>query len=138
MSSSLMAVICIKIDFKENYIWVKINSQEINCKMTVMSNTVYGRRHSKLFINCHVSWDTLYILLYQICLGISNTLRTFTKPYELYMGDTCYARRIFNRAHWRFTSFFRAYAWKLLEQSEIILNGLTWPSIKWAINLLLF
>ena len=25
-----------------------------------MSNTVYGRRHLKLFINCHVSWDTLY------------------------------------------------------------------------------
>ena len=21
---------------------------------------MYGRRHSKLFINCHVSWDTLY------------------------------------------------------------------------------
>ena len=26
-----------------------------------MSNTVYGGRHSKLFTNCHVSWDTLYV-----------------------------------------------------------------------------
>ena len=24
---------------------------------------MYGRRHSKLFTNCHVSWDTLYNLL---------------------------------------------------------------------------
>ena len=24
-------------------------------------NTVYGRRHLKLFTNCHVSWDTLYL-----------------------------------------------------------------------------
>ena len=23
--------------------------------------TSYGRRHFKLFTNCHVSWDTLYI-----------------------------------------------------------------------------
>ena len=28
--------------------------------MPLISNTVYGRRHSLLFINCHVSWDTLY------------------------------------------------------------------------------
>ena len=26
-----------------------------------ISNTVYGRRHSKLFTNFHVSWDTLEI-----------------------------------------------------------------------------
>ena len=24
-------------------------------------NKILGRRHSKLFTNCHVSWDTLYI-----------------------------------------------------------------------------
>ena len=24
--------------------------------------TNYGRRHLKLFTNCHVSWDTLYII----------------------------------------------------------------------------
>ena len=23
----------------------------------------YGRRHLKLFTNCHVSWDTLYVVL---------------------------------------------------------------------------
>ena len=29
----------------------------------VLNNlTNYGRRHSKLFNNCHVSWDTLFIL----------------------------------------------------------------------------
>ena len=27
----------------------------------VLNNlTIYGRRHSKLFTNCHVSWETLY------------------------------------------------------------------------------
>ena len=28
--------------------------------MSLISNTACGRRHSKLFTNCHVSWDTLY------------------------------------------------------------------------------
>ena len=35
---------------------------EINCKKSVISYKVHGRRHSKLFTNCHVSWDTLYLL----------------------------------------------------------------------------
>ena len=39
--------------------------KEINCKKSLISNTVYGRRHSKLFTNCHVSWDTLYLKYYQ-------------------------------------------------------------------------
>ena len=26
--------------------------------MSIISNTVNGRRHLKLFTNCHVSWDT--------------------------------------------------------------------------------
>ena len=39
----------------------------INGKTILISNTAYGRRHSKLFTNCHVSWDTLY-------LGYYNTL----------------------------------------------------------------
>ena len=34
---------------------------EINCKKSFISNTVCGRRHPKLFTNCHVSWDTLYL-----------------------------------------------------------------------------
>ena len=29
-------------------------------KETLLSKKVNGRRHSKLFTNCHVSWDTLY------------------------------------------------------------------------------
>ena len=33
----------------------------MNCKKSIVSNTVYGRRHSKLFTNCHVSCDTLYL-----------------------------------------------------------------------------
>ena len=49
------------MDFKLTYIWVKDFLQEINFKMTIMTNIVYGRRPSKLFTNCHVSWDTLYM-----------------------------------------------------------------------------
>ena len=30
-------------------------------KKCLIFNTVYERGHSKLFTNCHVSWDTLYI-----------------------------------------------------------------------------
>ena len=28
--------------------------------------TNYGRRHLKLFTNCHVSWDTLYVHLWEV------------------------------------------------------------------------
>ena len=30
-------------------------------KVLIIFNTAYGRRHLKLFINCHVSWDTMYL-----------------------------------------------------------------------------
>ena len=49
-----------KINCKEKNIWAKDLLSEINCKQPLISNTVYGRWHSKLFTNCHVSWDTLY------------------------------------------------------------------------------
>ena len=39
---------------------VKDFFNEMNCKKSLLFNTVYGRRHSKLFTNCHVLWDTLY------------------------------------------------------------------------------
>ena len=32
----------------------------MNWKKSIISNIIYGRRHSKPFTNCHVSWDTLY------------------------------------------------------------------------------
>ena len=50
-----------KIYFKVKCIQVKDFFNEINCKKPLTSNTVYERRHSKLFINCHVSWDTMYM-----------------------------------------------------------------------------
>ena len=50
-----------KIDFE-----VRLSKRfynEINCKKCLISNTVYGRRHSKLFTNCYVSWKHPYFLL---------------------------------------------------------------------------
>ena len=41
-------------------IYVKDFLNKINNKKSSISNTVYGGRHSKLFTNFHVSWDTLY------------------------------------------------------------------------------
>ena len=49
-------------DFKVNHIWVKEFFNEINCVNSSIYTIIYGRRHSKLFTNCHVSWDTLYYL----------------------------------------------------------------------------
>ena len=49
-----------KIDFKVKYIRLKDFFDEIKCKKFLIL-IVYGRRHSKLFTNCHVSWDTLWI-----------------------------------------------------------------------------
>ena len=40
-----------KIDFKAKYITKK-------CKKSLISIITEGRRHFKLFTNCHVSWDT--------------------------------------------------------------------------------
>ena len=50
-----------KIDFTVKYIRVKYFRKEIDCKKSLISNTVCGRKHSKLFTNCHVSWDTQYL-----------------------------------------------------------------------------
>ena len=49
-----------KINFKVKCIWAKDFLTELNCKQPLTSKTLYKRRHSKLFTNCHVSWDTLY------------------------------------------------------------------------------
>ena len=48
--------LCSKINFKVKYTRAKDFLNEINCKQPLISNTVYERWHSKLFINCHVSW----------------------------------------------------------------------------------
>ena len=39
-------------------------------KISLISKTAYWGRHSKLFTNCHVLWDTLYI---QYCSYINMT-----------------------------------------------------------------
>ena len=50
-----------KILFQSKIYLSKHFFNELNCKISlIFDNRVYGRRHSKLFINCHVSWDTLY------------------------------------------------------------------------------
>ena len=51
--------IIVNIDFKVKYIWVKDVLKELTCKKSLNHNTVFGRRHSELFTNCHVSRDTL-------------------------------------------------------------------------------
>ena len=43
------------VNFNVKYIWAKYFLNEINCIKPLLSNTVYGRRHYKLFTNCHVS-----------------------------------------------------------------------------------
>ena len=50
----------VKIDFKVKYIWATDFLNEINCYQPLMSKTVYGRRHSELFTNCHVSLNTVF------------------------------------------------------------------------------
>ena len=46
---------------KVKCIWVKDFLTKKSCKRSLIYNTVYERRHSKLFRSCHVSWDTLYL-----------------------------------------------------------------------------
>ena len=50
-------------EFKVKCIYTKVFLNEINCKHHLISITVHGRRHSKLFTNFHVLWDTLYFEL---------------------------------------------------------------------------
>ena len=44
-----------KMDFKVKYIWEKDVFNEMTCKKSLISNIIYGRRHSKVFNN------TLYV-----------------------------------------------------------------------------
>ena len=69
-----------KIDNKVKYIWEKDVFNEMTCKKSLISNMIYGRRHSKLFKNCHVSWDTLYII--QNLRNRSHILSEFFILYE--------------------------------------------------------
>ena len=46
-----------KIDFKLKYIWEKDVFNEMPCKKSLISNIIYGRRHSKRINNSHISWD---------------------------------------------------------------------------------
>ena len=41
----------------------------------------YGRRHFKIFTNCHVSWDTLYVFLY-IFGPISWKVERYKETYK--------------------------------------------------------
>ena len=64
-----------KIDHRLRYIGVKDFSTELHCKKSLKSYPVFGKRHSKLFINCHISWDTLQVPLQQ-CNRMSKFLNT--------------------------------------------------------------
>ena len=48
-----------KIDFGVKPVWEKDVFNKMTGKKSLISNMIYGRRHSKQFNNCHVSWDTL-------------------------------------------------------------------------------
>ena len=43
--------------------------------------TNYGRRHFKLFTNCHVSWDTLYLIL-----TVYSTVKWDSSTFFLSLG----------------------------------------------------
>ena len=88
MSSSIFCIrlndflqfISLKKSFSQIYFILKQFYFKYNCQIIlfiivfhIMINLKhYGRRHFKLFINCHVSWDTLYIIiLWLLKLGIT-------------------------------------------------------------------
>ena len=54
-----MGVILKKNLFRSKIYLSKTFFNEFNSEKSLKFNTVYGRRHSKLFTNCHVSRDTL-------------------------------------------------------------------------------
>ena len=54
----------------------KMVLNEIYCKMSLIPNTINGRRHLKLFTNCHVSCDTLYVILSDFLLTVYVSLCT--------------------------------------------------------------
>ena len=52
--------------FEINFIIIILPSDVFLLFSFVLKNlTNYGRRHLKLFTNCHVSWDTLYLKLHR-------------------------------------------------------------------------
>ena len=50
--------------------------------------TNYGRRHLKLFTNCHVSWDTLYIIFTDRREPINMRIMTSDKRSSLVIHST--------------------------------------------------
>ena len=67
---------------KVKCIWVKDFLTKKSCKKSIIYNTVYERRHSKLFRSCHVSWDTLYLTLtyfQSLVLTCYTSLKTYVK-----------------------------------------------------------
>ena len=54
---------------------------EINCKQPLISNAVYGRWHSKLFTNCHVSWDTLYVIILVIFCRTDKDIKVYRNTF---------------------------------------------------------
>ena len=61
-----------KMDFKVKYILVIDLFNEINCQKFKISKTVFGRTHSKLFTNYHVSCK---IKLKTECLKLNDQRR---------------------------------------------------------------
>ena len=62
-----------KINFKVKCIRAKDFFNKINC---ILSNTVYGRRHTELFTNYHVSWENVrffedYVFILALKLGVN-------------------------------------------------------------------
>ena len=91
-----------KNNFKVKYIWAKYFLNEINCKQPLISNTVYGRRHSKQFTNCHVLWDTLYIYWFDFSAGSCSTqektgiIKEINLTYREYIQPTLYRENTSN------------------------------------------
>ena len=52
-------------------------------KETLLSKKVNGRRHSKLFTNCHASWDTLYPKV-SLIAAVAQKLISVYRPISLY------------------------------------------------------
>ena len=72
------------IDFKVKYIWVKEFVNKINWKKSIISNIIYGKRHSKPFTNvscfvghavysCLIKINSIQLILWNTLI-ISNSL----------------------------------------------------------------
>ena len=93
------------ISLTNSFTQIYFTLKSISYKMTAMlyfllfpfvskNLTNYGRRHSKPFTNCHVSWDTLYLLLFiNYHLGLLAKLRNYGShhsnviPFGAYLPD---------------------------------------------------